>query len=126
MKKISHSERNFCKYTLSPKKRIENGSALAPPNLSYLSFAKGVRCRSRSDWRRSEACHQAGPAVHHVWRVYTTLGASAKSRVLLAVARYSDFGAEFFDNRVHPERRQQNHIRQLETLGYKVTLEPAA
>ena len=26
----------------------------------------------------------------------------------------------------NPERRKRNHIRQLEALGYKVTLEPAA
>jgi len=41
-------------------------------------------------------------------------------------ARYRDLGPEFFDNRVRPERRKLNHIRQLEALGYKVTLEPAA
>jgi transposase len=41
-------------------------------------------------------------------------------------ARYHDLGPEFFDNRIRPERRKQNHIRQLEALGYKVTLEPAA
>jgi hypothetical protein len=31
-----------------------------------------------------------------------------------------------FDTRIRPERRKQNHIHQLEALGYKVTLEPAA
>jgi transposase len=40
--------------------------------------------------------------------------------------RYTDLGPEFFDQRVRPERRKQNHIHQLEALGYKVTLEPAA
>jgi transposase len=29
-------------------------------------------------------------------------------------------------DRLRPERRKRNHIRQLEALGYKVTLEPAA
>jgi hypothetical protein len=28
--------------------------------------------------------------------------------------------------RIDPERRKRNHIRQLEALGYKVTLDPAA
>ena len=40
--------------------------------------------------------------------------------------RYTDLGSDFFDHRVNPERRKRAHIHQLETLGYKVTLEPAA
>ena len=39
---------------------------------------------------------------------------------------YTDLGSSFYDTRVNPERRKRNHIRQLEALGYKVTLEPAA
>jgi transposase len=41
-------------------------------------------------------------------------------------ARFSDLGPDFYDNRTSPERKRRNHIRQLEALGYKVTLEPAA
>jgi transposase len=41
-------------------------------------------------------------------------------------ARFIDLGADFYDNRTGPERKKRNHIRQLEALGYKVTLEPAA
>jgi transposase len=41
-------------------------------------------------------------------------------------ARYTDLGSGFFDQRINPERRKRAHIHQLETLGYKVTLEPAA
>jgi transposase len=41
-------------------------------------------------------------------------------------SRYRDLGPDFFDNRVRPDRRKNNHIHQLEALGYKVTLEPAA
>jgi transposase len=41
-------------------------------------------------------------------------------------ARYTDLGADFFDKRINPERRKQAHIHQLEALGYKVTIEPAA
>jgi transposase len=41
-------------------------------------------------------------------------------------ARYHDLGPDFYDNRIGPERIKRNHIRQLEALGYKVTLEPAA
>ena len=41
-------------------------------------------------------------------------------------ARYCDLGAGFYDTRVNAERKKRNHVRQLEALGYKVTLEPAA
>jgi transposase len=39
---------------------------------------------------------------------------------------FHDLGADFYDRRIHPDRKKRNHIRQLEALGYKVTLEPAA
>jgi hypothetical protein len=35
-------------------------------------------------------------------------------------------GAEFYDNRTGPARKKRNRFRQLEVLGYKVTLEAAA
>jgi transposase len=41
-------------------------------------------------------------------------------------ARFHDLGAGFYDTRISRERARRNHVRQLEALGYKVTLEPAA
>jgi transposase len=41
-------------------------------------------------------------------------------------SRFTDLGADFYDNRISPDRKKRNHIRQLEALGYKVTLEPTA
>jgi len=41
-------------------------------------------------------------------------------------ARFQDLGAGFYDTRSGPERAKRNHIRQLEALGYRVTLERAA
>jgi len=41
-------------------------------------------------------------------------------------AHFHDLGAGFYDTRIGPERAKRNHIRQLEALGYKVTLDPAA
>jgi transposase len=40
--------------------------------------------------------------------------------------RFQDLGAGFYDTRLNAERAKRNHIRQLEALGYKVTLQPAA
>jgi transposase len=41
-------------------------------------------------------------------------------------ARFHDLGAGFYNTRINPERAKRNHVRQLEALGYKVTLDPAA
>jgi len=41
-------------------------------------------------------------------------------------AHFHDLGAGFYDTRIGPERAKRNHVRQLEALGYKVTLDPAA
>jgi transposase len=41
-------------------------------------------------------------------------------------ARFHDLGAGFYDTRINAERTKRNHVRQLEALGYKVILEPAA
>jgi transposase len=41
-------------------------------------------------------------------------------------AHFTDLGPDFYDQRINPERKKRAHIHQLETLGYKVTLEPVA
>ncbi len=40
-------------------------------------------------------------------------------------ARYLDLGAGYYASRIDTERKTRNHIRQLEALGYTVTLAPA-
>jgi transposase len=35
-------------------------------------------------------------------------------------------GPGCYQTRIDTERRKRNHVRQLEALGYKVTLQPAA
>jgi transposase len=39
---------------------------------------------------------------------------------------FVDLGADFYDKRIGTDRRKREHIRQLEALGYQVTLTPAA
>jgi transposase len=41
-------------------------------------------------------------------------------------AHFHDLGAGFYDTHLNTNAKRRNHIRQLEALGYKVTLEPAA
>ena len=46
--------------------------------------------------------------------------------VLVTDTPYADLGAEFYQQRVDPERETRRLIAKLEALGHKVTLEPAA
>jgi transposase len=39
---------------------------------------------------------------------------------------FTDLGADHFTKHVNPDAKKRNHIRQLEALGYTVTLTPAA
>jgi len=41
-------------------------------------------------------------------------------------ARYHDLGPDFYPSRTNRDRKIRNHITQLNALGYRVTLEPAA
>jgi transposase len=41
-------------------------------------------------------------------------------------ARFTDLGPDHFTRHLNPDRQRRNHIRQLEALGYTVTLTPAA
>ncbi len=41
-------------------------------------------------------------------------------------AVFNDLGADHFARHVNSETKKRNHIRQLEALGYTVTLTPAA
>ena len=41
-------------------------------------------------------------------------------------AQFHDLGPDHFSKHINPDTRKRNHIRQLEALGYTVTLTPAA
>jgi transposase len=41
-------------------------------------------------------------------------------------ARYHDLGADYHASRIDTDKKTRNHIRQLEALGFTVTLAPAA
>ncbi len=40
--------------------------------------------------------------------------------------RYVDLGSDYYERHINTESKKRTHIRQLESLGYRVTIEPAA
>ena len=94
--------------------------ALAPPAVANPADAANRRIRPR--W--TIVWHLlADPA-----RRYRDLGPELTAPS--TTHEYETLRARFqqmaFDNRIRPECRKINHIRQLEALGYTVTLTPAA
>ena len=41
-------------------------------------------------------------------------------------AQFHDLGPDYYDSRVNLNRKMRNHVRELQNLGYRVTLEPVA
>ena len=41
-------------------------------------------------------------------------------------AQFVDLGPDYYDSRTNPERKVRQHVRELQSLGYTVTLSPAA
>jgi hypothetical protein len=60
----------------------------------------------------------------------TTGGATDDGELFIMVRfeekRFVDLGPGYYDSRVNRNRSTRNHVRELQALGYKVTLEPAA
>lgn len=41
-------------------------------------------------------------------------------------AQFRDLGPDYYDSRINLNRKMRNHVRELQALGYRVTLETAA
>jgi transposase len=76
----------------------------------------GERCRRIARRRAKRAMVAVGRSILViVWHLLSD-----------PTARFQDLGAGFYDTRINAERTKRNHVRQLEALGYRVTLQPAA
>ena len=94
------------------KALIESGQAAARSKDTYLA-AQYAQIRSRRGSQR------AAVAVGHsilviAWHLISTGEA------------YNDLGGDYFDKRRNSPARQRRLVAQLEAMGHRVTLEPAA
>jgi transposase len=112
----------------SAGKRLSGRTRRGDPWLSGLVTECGWAARRTKDtylgaqfWQiaRRRGQERAAVAVGHsifviVWNLLTNN------------ADYQDLGGNYFDRRKDPATRQARLIRELEALGLKVTIEPAA
>ena len=103
-----------------------------------MSQGSPQSCRPLVDRGQGQVAGQllVAPATQHrLKHLWVCRCRSAADRSILVIVwhlladpqvRFHDLGPDFYDNRIGRERKKRNHIRQLEALDYKVTLEPAA
>ncbi len=122
---------------------LASWAGMCPGNEESAGQRRTGRTTQGNRWLR-QALVQAAWAASHTKHTYLAaqyrrlVGRRGKKRALVAVGHsilvilyhllkhgtcYSDLGGDFFD-RLQPERLTRYHVKRLECLGHKVTLEP--
>ena len=130
-------------------KHLASWAGLCPGHHESAHKRRSGKARKGNPALRSAMCEAAWAASHskdgylpaHYRRFKRRFGTKGESKAIFAVAHtmlvivwhvlaaettYDELGADFFDRRTNTEARQRQLVRQLEALGNKVTLEPAA
>lgn len=120
-------------------------AGLAPGNNETGGKQRPAGTRQGNVWLKTALVQAAWAAVRqkdtYLWALYKRIAARrGKKRAIVAVARtilvilyhaigrrerYKELGGDYFERRA-PEARTRYYRRQLEKLGHKVVLEPAA
>ncbi len=112
------AEGNIAWRRLPTAVRAATGRGRADTEHGRLALARGVSLLVAGDVRR----RGAKKAVVAVGRSVLII----IWHLLSDPHQVNDLGPDFYDRRVSASREMRNHVTQLEALGYKVTLEPAA
>jgi transposase len=126
----------------APGSRSRPATAKAPPRPGTATPtwpACSAKPRSAPGGPRPSSGNATGASPAHRQRIARRRGAKkaivAVGRSILIIVwhlladptvHYHDLGADFSTTRIDAERRKRNHVRQLQALGYTVTLQPAA
>jgi transposase len=130
-------------------KHLASWVGLCPGHHESAGKRRSGKARKGNPALRSAMCEAAWAAAHgkdnylaaQFRRFKRRFGTKGETKAIFAVAHtmivivwhllasdttYDDLGADFFERRINTEARQRNLVRQLEALGHKVTLQPAA
>ena len=130
-------------------KHLASWAGLCPGHHESAGKRRSGKARKGNPALRTAMCEAAWAASHgkdtylvaQIRRFKRRFGTRSDTKAIFAVAHtmivivwhvlhdnatYEELGADFFDRRTDTEARQRQLVRQLEALGNKVTLEPAA
>lgn len=130
-------------------KHLASWVGLCPGHHESAGKRHSGKARKGNPALRSAMCEAAWAAAHgtdtylaaQFRRFKRRFGTKGETKAIFAVAHtmivivwhllageitYQDLGADFFERRTDTEARQRHLVRQLEALGHRVTLEPAA
>jgi transposase len=130
-------------------KQLASWAGLCPGHHESAGKRRSGKARKGNPALRSALCEAAWAASHgkdgylpaQFRRFKRRFGTRGETKAVFALAHtmivivwhvladnvaYNDLGADFFDRRVDSQARQRHLVRQLEALGLKVSLEPAA
>jgi transposase len=128
---------------------LASWAGLCPGNNESAGKRKSGRARKGNEALRTALCEAAWAASHgkgtylsaQYRRFMRRFGTKGEGKAIFAVAHtllviiwhvleegstYEELGADYFAHRTDTEARQRYLVRQLEALGHKVTLTPAA
>lgn len=125
---------------------LASWAAQCPGNHESAGKHYSGRTRTGNKWLTDALTQAAWAAARskdnylaaHFWRIARRRGnkkaARAVAHTILVIAyhiiergtTYGDLGGDYFTRRLNTDRRTADLVRQLETLGHKVTLEPTA
>ncbi len=132
-----------------PDKHLASWVGLCPGHHESAGKRRSGKARKGNPALRAAMCEAAWAASHgkdtylaaQYRRFKRKFGTRGETKAVFAVAHtmivivwhlladdatYDELGADFFERRSNTEARQRQLIRQLEALGHKVILEPAA
>lgn len=130
-------------------KHLASWVGLCPGHHESAGKRRSGTARKGNPALRAAMCEAAWAAAHgkdnylaaQFRRFKRRFGTKGETKAIFAVAHtmivivwhllasdttYDELGADFFERRINTEARQRNLVRQLEALGHKVTLQPAA
>jgi transposase len=130
-------------------KHLASWVGLCPGHHESAGKRRSGRARKGNPALRAAMCEAAWAASHgkdgylpaQYRRFKRRFGTKGETKAIFAVAHtmivivwhllaahgtYDELGTDFFERRTTTEARQRQLVRQLEALGHKVTLEPAA
>jgi transposase len=130
-------------------KHLASWVGLCPGHHESAGKRRSGKTRKGNPALRSALCEAAWAAAHgtdtylaaQFRRFKRRFGAKSETKAIFAVAHttivivwhllatgttYNELGPDYFDTRLDTDARRRHLVRQLQALGHKVTLEPAA